>query len=560
MISRVVIRDIGVIESATLEPAAGLTAVTGETGAGKTMVVSGLGLLLGQRADPALVRRGADRAVVEACLDADPALADRVGQLGGEVEDGELICSRQVLASHRSRSMVGGAQVTAGQLGRIMGSRVTVHGQSEQLRLASPERQLEVLDRAAGEPMRALLESHGRLWSRYRADRDELEARRAGEAERELEIEVLGRRLAEVGEVDPRAGEDDALAAEARRLQGAADIRAALARADQLVNGAETESGPASGAVGLLDEARRQLDSLAAGDEHSAALAETARTIGYDLADLAADLSGYAEQAAVDPARLEEVNARLARIQRLLRSRTTTLDRLLDDTAADRRRLAELEGSGQGIEALGRRVDELAGELASSAARISELRASTAERLAAAVLPELAALAMPRARLEFRLSSAPMGPGGADQVALMLAANPGADPAPLARAASGGELSRVRLALEVVLAGTETPQTFVFDEIDAGVGGAVGIEIGRRLARLARRHQVIVVTHLAQVAAFAGRQLVVAKSSDGRITRSGVREAAGQDRLVELARMMSGLSESEVGIEHAQQLLDLAQN
>ncbi|MDN6557518.1 MAG: DNA repair protein RecN, partial [Acidipropionibacterium acidipropionici] len=262
---------------------------------------------------------------------------------------------------------------------------------------------------------------------------------------------------------------------------------------------------------------------------------------------------------ASDPARREEVNARLAQIQRLLRSRTTTLDRLLADTAADRRRRAELEGAGEGIDALSRRVDELAGELASSAAAISQLRTSTAERLGAAVVPELGALAMPRARLEFRISTAPMGPTGADQVALMLAANPGSDPAPLARAASGGELSRVRLALEVVLADTETPQTLIFDEIDAGVGGAVGIEIGRRLARLSRRHQVIVVTHLAQVAAFADRQLVVTKSSDGRITRSGVREVAGQDRLVELARMMSGLSSSEVGIEHAQELLDLGE-
>lgn len=558
MISRVLIRDLGVIESATLEPATGLTAVTGETGAGKTMVVSGLGLLLGQRADPSLVRRGADRAVVEAGLDVDPALAAGIEDLGGEVEDGEVICSRQVLASHRSRSMVGGAQVTAGQLGRVMASRVTVHGQSDQLRLASPERQLEVLDRAAGEPMRALLASHGKLWSRYREDRQELESRRTGAAERELEIEVLDRRLAEVDAVDPGPGEDDELAAEARRLQGAADIRATLARADQLVNGVETESGPASGAIGLLDEARRQLDSLT-GDEHSAALASSARAIGYDLAELAADLSGYAEQAASDPARLEEVNARLAQIQRLLRSRTTTLDRLLADTDADRRRRTELEGSGEGIDALSRRVDELAGELASSAAAISQLRTSTAERLGAAVVPELGALAMPRARLEFRISTAPMGPTGADQVALMLAANPGSDPAPLARAASGGELSRVRLALEVVLADTETPQTLIFDEIDAGVGGAVGIEIGRRLARLSRRHQVIVVTHLAQVAAFADRQLVVTKSSDGRITRSGVREVAGQDRLVELARMMSGLSSSEVGIEHAQELLDLGE-
>ncbi|ESS80826.1 DNA repair protein RecN, partial [Cutibacterium acnes PA2] len=234
---------------------------------------------------------------------------------------------------------------------------------------------------------------------------------------------------------------------------------------------------------------------------------------------------------------------------------TTTLDDLLDSTAADRHRLAELDPGATDLDFLGQQVEQLRFELRRSADHMSAVRRRTAVRLAAEVRPELAALAMPHARLEFRVEPAPMGPRGADSVTIMLAANPGSDLAPLAKAASGGELSRVRLALEVVVAQPQVPQTFVFDEIDSGVGGAVGIEIGRRLRQLARRHQVIVVTHLAQVAAFADTHVVITKASDGAITSSGLREVTGSDREIELSRMMSGMVDSESGLEHAHDLL-----
>ena len=277
--------------------------------------------------------------------------------------------------------------------------------------------------------------------------------------------------------------------------------------------------------------------------------------MSYDLTDLAASVAGHAARAEADPQRLEELGGRLAAIQRLLRARTTTLDDLIETTAADRRRLAELDPAGTDLESLGQQVEQLRSELRRSADHISAVRRRTAVRLAAQVRPELAALAMPHAQLEFSVEPAPMGPRGADSVTIMLAANPGSDPVPLAKAASGGELSRVRLALEVVAAQTQTPQTFVFDEIDSGVGGAVGIEIGRRLRQLARRHQVIVVTHLAQVAAFADTHVVITKASDGAVTSSGLREVIGADREIELSRMMSGMVDSESGHEHAHDLL-----
>ena len=552
MIRSVRIRGLGVIDETVLEPSSALTAVTGETGAGKTMVVTGIGLLLGDKADTGLVRHGCDRAVVEAVLDApDDGL---ISELGGTVEDGEVICARHI-TSHRSRALLGGAQVTASQLARIVGDQVTIHGQSEQVRLVDASRQLDVVDRAAGDELADDLSRHAQLWAEFRAASQRLHRLNEDRAGAEMEREVLTRRVGEVDAVDPKPREDDDLIAEMAGLQAAQSIRESLRKADVLLNGAETSTGPQPGALALLEQAVHELDGTGDADPQAAELAERARQMSYDLTDLAASVAGHAARAEADPQRREELGGRLAAIQRLLRARTTTLDDLIETTAADRRRLAELDPAGTDLESLGQQVEQLRSELRRSADHISAVRRRTAVRLAAQVRPELAALAMPHAQLEFSVEPAPMGPRGADSVTIMLAANPGSDPVPLVKAASGGELSRVRLALEVVAAQTQTPQTFVFDEIDSGVGGAVGIEIGRRLRQLARRHQVIVVTHLAQVAAFADTHVVITKASDGAVTSSGLREVIGADREIELSRMMSGMVDSESGHEHAHDLL-----
>ena len=552
MIRSVRIRGLGVIDETVLEPSSALTAVTGETGAGKTMVVTGIGLLLGDKADTGLVRHGCDRAVVEAVLDTPDA--GRVSELGGTVEDGEVICARHI-TSRRSRALLGGAQVTASQLAHIVGDQVTIHGQSEQVRLVDAARQLDVVDRAAGDELAGYLSRHAQLWSEFRAASQRLQRLNEDRAGAEMEREVLTRRVGEVDAVDPKPHEDDDLIAEIAGLQAAQSIRESLNKADVLLNGVETSTGPQPGALALLEQAVHELDGTGDADPHAAELAERARQMSYDLTDLAASVAGHAARAEADPQRLEELGGRLAAIQRLLRARTTTLDDLLESTAADRHRLAELDPGATDLDSLGQQVEQLRFELRRSADHMSAVRRRTAVRLAAEVRPELAALAMPHARLEFRVEPAPMGPRGADSVTIMLAANPGSDLAPLAKAASGGELSRVRLALEVVVAQPQVPQTFVFDEIDSGVGGAVGIEIGRRLRQLARRHQVIVVTHLAQVAAFADTHVVITKASDGAVTSSGLREVTGSGREIELSRMMSGMVDSESGLEHAHDLL-----
>lgn len=552
MIRSVRIRGLGVIDETVLEPSSALTAVTGETGAGKTMVVTGIGLLLGDKADTGLVRHGCDRAVVEAVLNTPDA--GRVSELGGTVEDGEVICARHI-TSRRSRALLGGAQVTASQLAHIVGDQVTIHGQSEQVRLVDAARQLDVVDRAAGDELAGHLSRHAQLWSEFRAASQRLQRLNEDRAGAEMEREVLTRRVGEVDAVDPKPHEDDDLIAEIAGLQAAQSIRESLNKADVLLNGVETSTGPQPGALALLEQAVHELDGTGDADPRAAELAERARQMSYDLTDLAASVAGHAARAEADPQRLEELGGRLAAIQRLLRARTTTLDDLLESTAADRHRLAELDPGATDLDSLGQQVEQLRSELRRSADHMSAVRRRTAVRLAAEVRPELAALAMPHARLEFRVEPAPMGPRGADSVTIMLAANPGSDLAPLAKAASGGELSRVRLALEVVVAQPQVPQTFVFDEIDSGVGGAVGIEIGRRLRQLARRHQVIVVTHLAQVAAFADTHVVITKASDGAITSSGLREVTGSGREIELSRMMSGMVDSESGLEHAHDLL-----
>ncbi|MES9172181.1 DNA repair protein RecN [Cutibacterium acnes] len=552
MIRSVRIRGLGVIDETVLEPSSALTAVTGETGAGKTMVVTGIGLLLGDKADTGLVRHGCDRAVVEAVLDTPDAGC--VSELGGTVEDGEVICARHI-TSRRSRALLGGAQVTASQLAHIVGDQVTIHGQSEQVRLVDAARQLDVVDRAAGDELAGHLSRHAQLWSEFRAASQRLQRLNEDRAGAEMEREVLTRRVGEVDAVDPKPHEDDDLIAEIAGLQAAQSIRESLNKADVLLNGVETSTGPQPGALALLEQAVHELDGTGDADPRAAELAERARQMSYDLTDLAASVAGHAARAEADPQRLEELGGRLAAIQRLLRARTTTLDDLLESTAADRHRLAELDPGATDLDSLGQQVEQLRSELRRSADHMSAVRRRTAVRLAAEVRPELAALAMPHARLEFRVEPAPMGPRGADSVTIMLAANPGSDLAPLAKAASGGELSRVRLALEVVVAQPQVPQTFVFDEIDSGVGGAVGIEIGRRLRQLARRHQVIVVTHLAQVAAFADTHVVITKASDGAVTSSGLREVTGSEREIELSRMMSGMVDSESGLEHAHDLL-----
>lgn len=554
MLTELRLSSLGVVADATLPLGPGLTALTGETGAGKTMIVAGLGLLLGSRADASLVRVGEDKARVQGRWEVPPPVAAAARELGGDVDDGvELVTLRQLSAQGRSRALVGGAQVPVSAAANLLADLATIHGQSQQIRLSTPERQREILDSFATP---SELAAYRRDYAEYKLVSEELRALEAEALSRTREIDVLRFGLDEIAAIDPQPGEDEALTAEANRLTDADELKALAVQAQQALSGSEDDFDAPS-VLGLLGAARRSLDSLASRDGTATDLARRLTEANYVLTDLAQDVASHATDLVADPLRLVAVADRRGELASLTRKYGATVDevRAWAQQAADR--LAELDGADERVDQLKQRQQALDMALDQAAAEITAARRQAAARLAELASTELKALAMPHARLEFTVAAAPRGPHGADRVELMFTANPGAQPGPLGKVASGGELSRVRLALEVVLAGQTGEHTFVFDEVDAGVGGAVGLEIGRRLKRLAATSQVIVVTHLAQVAAFADQHLAIAKSSDGHVTTSDVRRLEPGERAAELARMMGGSEDSAAGLKHAEELLRL---
>ncbi len=582
MLEEVRITGLGVIDEAVLELSPGFNVVTGETGAGKTMVVSGLGLLFGGRADPARVRPGADRASVEGRLsvEADGRVARQVNEAGGDLDDegGALILSRSVSAEGRSRAYAGGRSVPVSLLTYLADDLVAVHGQADQQQLLKPGRQREALDRFAGADLASLLARYQRAYQRHRDVRAELDELISRAREREREAEELRRGLAEIERVQPVDGEDIELLAEEQRLSHADALHAAATTAHEALLG-DPSSGnyDATDAVTLLGVARQALEAAAHHDTALAALGTRVSEAAYLVSDVAADLASYAQSVEADPARLATVQERRAELGRLIRQFGGTagvpgggsggaggeaasgVTAVLAWAKRAGARLAELEGDDDRIAGLAEEETALAAEVGQLAGQLSAARKEAADRFAADVTAELTALAMPHARLTVALT--PLrepGPHGADEIEIRLSAHPGAPALPLHKGASGGELSRVMLAIEVVFAGADPVPTFVFDEVDAGVGGKAAVEVGRRLARLARLAQVIVVTHLPQVAAFADTHLVLEKADDGSVTRSGITRLDQAGRVRELSRMLAGLEDSEFGRAHAEELLAAA--
>jgi DNA repair protein RecN (Recombination protein N) len=565
MLEEVRINGLGVIEDAVLELSAGFTALTGETGAGKTMVVTALGLLFGGRADPSRVRPGADRLAVEGRLRVSPQIAREVEYAGGDLDDDGtvLVLSRSVSAEGRSRAFAGGRSVPVSVLQLLADDLVAVHGQADQQQLLRPGRQRETLDRFAGPELAAVLSDYRRVFARHRAVRDELESLRLAEQERVAEAETLRRGLAEIEASSPVAGEDATLLAEDERLSNADALHAAASSAHEALAGdpaAASVGGPDVGT--LLGAAGRALEAVRSHDPVLAGLADRLSEAAYLVSDVAAELASYTESVDSDPARLAAVQERRASLGRLVRAYGGTggdVDGVLDWAKQAGSRLAELEGADDKIVSLAAEEASLRAQVMSLAEQLTALRSAAAARFASEVTAELTDLAMPHASLTAVVTEPDSpGPDGADDVEIRLAAHPGAPPLPLQKGASGGELSRVMLAIEVVFAGADPVPTFVFDEVDAGVGGRAAVEVGRRLARLARSAQVIAVTHLPQVAAFADNHLVVEKSGDGLVTESGVLRLDQAGRVRELSRMLAGLEDSEFGQAHAEELLAMA--
>lgn len=581
MLAEIRIESLGAISAATAEFDRGLTVLTGETGTGKTMVVTGLHLLGGARADATRIRSGADRAVVEGRFSTTELGADVAGRVeeildssgADRDDDGSVIAARSVSRAGPSRAFLGGRSVPAKSLSSFTTEVLTLHGQNDQLRLMKPEEQRAALDRFAD--VEKPLARYRKIREQWLVARRDLVDRRQRARELAQEADRLSFGINEIDAVAPQPGEDEAIVADIRRLSELDALREAAQTARVALSGELDDPSPdSSSAADGVGQAKSALESTddAALQALGVRLAEAVAVI----ADVTAELGHYLDELPSDASTLETKLARQAELRTLTRKYAADIDGVLAWSRDAAERLAALDVSEEALAGLERRVGELETQLVAAAADVTKARSKAAKALAKAVTAELAGLAMANAIFSITVAplparaddSAPVtmpdgsvlhaGHDGVDAVEFGFTAHRGADVLPLTKSASGGELSRVMLALEVVLAASVEGTTMVFDEVDAGVGGRAAVQIGRRLARLARTHQVIVVTHLPQVAAYADAHLVV-DSGNGRSKSSGVRRIDDDDRVAELARMLAGLGESDSGRAHARELLDAAQ-
>jgi len=567
MIEELHLRSLGVIDEATIRLGPGLTVVTGETGAGKTMLLTGLSLVMGGRAEGSMVRGSADRADVDGqwLIAEGTAVAAAVEELGGAVDRSDegiqVILGRTVSGTGRSKAFAGGRSVPASALAELTAGLVTVHGQSDQLQLKDTRNQRALLDRFAGQELTEVLADFSAALVRLRQaerERDELLAQRQ---EREREAVLLRHGIEEIAAVQPESGEDASLKQQASALANVTDLLEAMGSAHQSLTGGD---GGLDSALDLLVKASRDLDRAAGFDASVRPLQDSLGRVMDELSVLAGEVAHYAATLDADPARLAEVEERRRQVNELMRRYGPRLDDVLEWWKNAEESVSEVDGAHERLAALGEEISLLTDRVRAGALEATAKRTSAASTFATHITNELQELAMPDAQVTIDIEStddlAAMTVHGADTVTMLLTPHSGSDPRPLGSGASGGELSRLMLAIEVVLAGVGTTPTFVFDEVDAGIGGRVAVEVGRRLARLARTAQVIVVTHLPQVAAFGDSHVVVTKDSAGQVTSSSVVTVEGPDRVKELVRMLSGLEDSESGARHATELLQLAES
>lgn len=570
MLQEISISNLGVITQATLPLGPGLTVVTGETGAGKTMVITALSLLLGRRADAGAVRNGAKHALAEAVvhLEPDHHVLEAASQAGAFIEPvgghSELLLTRSLSAQGRSKATIGGRSAPVGLLAELGADLVAVHGQSDQIRLKEPGAQRDALDRFAGDGFSRTLARYQRTYRQWREASRQLVSLKQDSRDRMREAENLRLALDEIDSLDPQPGEDEQLREAATKLGNAESLRSAAAQARAVLDSEDFES---PGITTLIETARGVLAQAGGDDPALQAFADRTAELGILASELSSDIAGYlADLDEEGPERLAQIEARRAELGKLLRKYAPTIDEVLSWAESSRARLDELGGDDTRIAELEEQSDQLGDQVASLAADLTKSRNRAAKMLSKRVSEELTALAMPDARLVIEVNELDEpGAYGQDTIAMLLAPHAGAAPRPLGKGASGGELSRVMLAIEVVLAAVDPVPTFVFDEVDQGVGGKAAVAIGERLAMLARHVQVIVVTHLPQVAAYADRHIRVIKNSDAGaqsgkgFTASDVLALDEGERVRELARMLAGQEESDTAQAHAEELLAEAQ-
>jgi DNA repair protein RecN (Recombination protein N) len=553
VIEEISIRDLGVISDAKLQFGPGLTVLTGETGAGKTMVLTALGLLLGERSDTSAIRQGQEQTFVEGrwLIPNHVKAKQLVSEVGGVIEDGQLLVNRIVSRDGRSRSAIGGASAPINILSSLGEQLVAVHGQSDQIRLKSAVAQREALDQFSG--VAELLAKYREAFEGWKALEQRLSELRNASASKAAELEQLKSATEELERLNAQPGEDVLLAEKAQRLTHSEELRIAAAEAHELISSENEQTD----AIVLVGKARRVLEAAAVNDPELGKLAETLRELGFQLGESAATLSGYlASSESGGAEELDRVQQRRAELTSAMKKYGPTLEDVLAYFESASKRLLDLDSSDEQIVAMETELERLFENVKDLAGQVTAVRKHAALRLEAAVTEELKTLAMGGATLVVSVvEGTEYQAHGVDQVSIQLAAYPGAEPRPIGKGASGGELSRIMLAIEVVLARTEQALTFIFDEVDAGVGGAAATEVGRRLAQLAKVAQVIVVTHLGQVAAFANQHLRVMKTVGEQYTASDVVSLYGEDRVEEIARMLSGMAQSDMAKASARELM-----
>ena len=551
MITSLGIKNIGVISSANLEFGAGFTALTGETGAGKTMVLTALGLLLGSRADSSTVRTGSQQLLVEGRIsNSSIVLSERLSELGCDTSEEEILINRTVSSDGRSRAAIGGASVPVSVLEEITSELVTIHGQSDQTRLRSIARQREALDLFGGDAINIAKADYQTSFRRHQELQSRIARMQSASEADQLRLESLKLKISDIEALGSALGELSEVSEQINRMSNVESLRAAATCAHNTLSSEDD-----SDAIELLSKATKYLDGSV--DPELKKLAGQLSDITSMASEVSGNLASYLADLDADPKALDQLLGRKAELIAVERRYGIELDELITMLPALQAEVLDLDSSDEQIEQLEMQFAALESQLAAQAATLTKVRQEAAKLMSERVSEELAQLAMASARLEVQITPAnSFEAEGADRVEFMLASYAGSEARSLSKGASGGELSRIMLAIELVLVAGQFLPTMIFDEVDAGVGGQAAVELGRRLKKLSESTQVIVVTHLPQVAAFADHQIRVAKDSSGEITESSVESLSQEQRQHELARMLSGNPDSEVALEHAKELLN----
>jgi DNA repair protein RecN (Recombination protein N) len=556
------IRSLGVIESSNIEFKPGLTVLTGETGAGKTMVLTALGLVLGSKSDSDLVRAGQERAIVTGKFAVPKDLATQIIDAGGEIEEESVVISRTVSTAGKSRVLVGGVVSSAAAVSSFASSLVEIHAQSSSSKLTKPGVARELLDRFAGIDLSAYQQTFDQYQQMLRRINEFKE--QLSQADRQ--IAELSELADEFAKLNPKSGELVEIENEIAKLGSVEVLNQAVSAALNLFENEDLS------AVNMLQQIRKSLDQVTGKDKQLDAITERYTESLLNLQDISSDLSSYLSQLEADPNRFEKLQDRKASLNSLLKrygkgsDKEAAFEQLLIDGKSAKERISDLSGGDQRVAELQKEADSLFKQLQEQGLALSKLRKVNGEKLSSQVTEEVRSLSMPNASFVIEQTvgnvenSKSFTSNGIDEISILFSAHSGGTPLALNKVASGGELSRVMLALEVVIAEAEPIGTYIFDEVDAGVGGKAAIEVGRRLSKLSKSAQVIVITHLAQVAAWADNHLVVKKSENGLVTQSDVMEVRATERKIEIARMLSGQEDSQTAQEHAGELLAIVKN